>query len=843
MSSIVNLRLCGGTFFTLALQARYPLLSSNDLYAGKKEELTEPELLLSLVKICIKNYPRPDTTHGSTFAKDVSRYKSCRISKSSALPFGDSGAISSFDARIKNEYAVALSDMSEFTARFIDTVSDARKDTQLVRALMELIERDNSIDANQQFYVLEDGSPITKKNLTALTCICLQSFLLGVWHFVLTMRPDNEIGKFTYDAWCPPSGNRRRDFASTIGHSNNVSVYYLPVEHEEPLPDVCIPISLASAYLEKAKSKYNQIKTLLYTDAPKDFYSFYVCNGIEQRIYDSSSARRFSYRLKIIDEVTPAKLLSVSKYIILTGTGGLGKSMMLRHLLLTSIENFSESQVLPVFIPLKDFDGNTLDVFEYIYAKINCFGTGVTKQHFMNVLSSGKCLLLFDGLDEIGSKLGTVFETRLESFMDLYPENQYVISSRPYKSFVSYSRFTTLALQPFYKAQALELVDKLEYRTDEPAIKNKFRDELEATLFQTHRGFTENPLLLTIMLMTFEQFAEIPSKMHIFYREAFIALSQKHDASKGAYKRVLKTGLTTERYGNYFAEFCSRTYHDEKFELTESDFENYYYQLSERKKDGDNLTTASDYIYDTCTNMCLMFFESGKYFFTHRSFQEYFCAYYFSKQKDKNLRAIGEFFEKRRSRNYGDKTFVMLYDMIPDKIDEYIFVPFLSELFNKCDNANGYWTFLEIMYPIITYKKGDVDAYVTNSPSSYLYDFIKHQNFDNYGDCDSLSFDDSLVTEEYCYVEDGDGNEELIELNEVDYDYKMEHGTPEVVGWVLEVDVSKTTEKPAKHKRLIAELDSDDFVLKQEYLAARQYFDKILSKTKPSGNSLFDLFN
>lgn len=45
------------------------------------------------------------------------------------------------------------------------------------------------------------------------------------------------------------------------------------------------------------------------------------------------------------------------------------------------------------------------------------------------------------------------------------------------------------------------------------------------------------------MLLTFEQYAEVPSKMHIFYREAFAALSVKHDASKGAYKRVLKTGL------------------------------------------------------------------------------------------------------------------------------------------------------------------------------------------------------------------------------------------------------------------------------------------------------------
>ena len=90
-----------------------------------------------------------------------------------------------------------------------------------------------------------------------------------------------------------------------------------------------------------------------------------------------------------------------------------------------------------------------------------------------------------------------------------------------------------------------------------------------------------------------------------------------------------------------------------------------------------------------------MYFESGKYHFTHRSFQEYFCTLYFSKQKDKHLESIADFFEHRRSRMYGDKTFNMLYDMISDKVEEYMFLPYLTKLYEHCDNEDGYWTFLE----------------------------------------------------------------------------------------------------------------------------------------------------
>ena len=49
------------------------------------------------------------------------------------------------------------------------------------------------------------------------------------------------------------------------------------------------------------------------------------------------------------------------------------------------------------------------------------------------------------------------------------------------------------------------MIDNLDFRPDEPVIKEKFRAELQNTLFVTHREFTQNPLLLTIMLMTYEQ--------------------------------------------------------------------------------------------------------------------------------------------------------------------------------------------------------------------------------------------------------------------------------------------------------------------------------------------------
>lgn len=38
-------------------------------------------------------------------------------------------------------------------------------------------------------------------------------------------------------------------------------------------------------------------------------------------------------------------------------------------------------------------------------------------------------------------------------------------------------------------------------------------------------------------------------------------------------------------------------------------------------------------------------------------------------------------------------------------------------------------------------------------------------------------------------------------------------------------------------------LESEDFVLKREYAEAREYFDALMAKQKPTGDGLFDLFN
>jgi hypothetical protein len=395
-------------------------------------------------------------------------------------------------------------------------------------------------------------------------------------------------------------------------------------------------------------------------------------------------------------------------------------------------------------------------------------------------------------------------------------------------------------LKPFTKPQALQLIEHLEFRPDKPMIKKKFQMALDNSLYRTHKAFIENPLLLTIMLLTFEQYAEVPSKMHIFYREAFAALAVKHDASKGAYKRVLKTGLTNDRFADYLAEFCWRSYHDEKFELTEAEFFKLFSDLKEPHKNPLENATGQAFLFDLCSNMCLMFREGGKYYFTHQTFQEYFCALFFSKQKDKFLPAIGDFFENRHNRIYEDKTFEMLYDMIPDKVEEYIFIPFLTNLYERCDSEDGFWTFLEIMYPHIRYQRGETDRAILNTPTSYLFNFIKKLKGCYLTYCDDLPHCESLVTEEYVWGTDQDGCDVLTSINELNIDFTDYYEYLGIAGWEYEFEIEQIRKEPEEYKELLTFLN-DNSRLKQEYEELRDYLSELLKKQKPDDTCLLDL--
>lgn len=172
-------RLCGGTFFTLVLQALRQRMNAREHYDGDSDGLSDPEVLVGLIQVINPDYNDPGKEKLKTIANN---YKRCETSTSTYFPFGDDQVIGAFNTTVRTDYQTPLNRMIEFVNGFLDLSEPVHKDANLVRALVDLIQQDQSIKACEEFYIGQNGEKKKKAAFGGLHDVCLPSFLLGVWH-------------------------------------------------------------------------------------------------------------------------------------------------------------------------------------------------------------------------------------------------------------------------------------------------------------------------------------------------------------------------------------------------------------------------------------------------------------------------------------------------------------------------------------------------------------------------------------------------------------------------------------------------------------------------------------
>lgn len=225
-------RLCGGTVFTLILEARQQRYGVREHFAGDSDGLSEMDTLIGLAQVMVPDLKRPAKTREDTVQGNTTEFKICKTAGGKGYyPFSNRQSKKAFDDRVKGNYAEALRAMCDFVKNFIWVKGSDKQDVNLVKALLDLIERDDSINNSQVFYIMPDGKPVTKQRIDQIDGedVCLESFLLGVWHYAIMRREGNTIGKATMNEWCPSKGGAPREYEGHMGEnlSRNIRLTYL----------------------------------------------------------------------------------------------------------------------------------------------------------------------------------------------------------------------------------------------------------------------------------------------------------------------------------------------------------------------------------------------------------------------------------------------------------------------------------------------------------------------------------------------------------------------------------------------------------------------------------------
>ena len=470
-------------------------------------------------------------------------------------------------------------------------------------------------------------------------------------------------------------------------------------------------------YLKNSYAKYSKIKTLLYRTEPKYIYDFFEIPYLEKEHSKYIKA-------KDIDNI-----LDISNYVIIQGTGGIGKSTLMKHLFINELE---KKDLIPVFLELKDINDLEADyeISDIILEKLDNLGSQLQKKYLQYALKSGCFLFLLDGYDEIVSHKRDYFFRRFETFCDKYSKNYFIISSRPYSEFIEFQRFTVIKTCPLNKEQAMSLVGKLEFDKD---IKQRFVNALDLELYEKHKSFASNPLLLNIMLLTYDNYAEIPEKLHLFYANAFEHLYSKHDATKAGYHRELKSKLSYDSFKKIFSYFCFISYAQAKVEFSSDDLRTILKKVSINK-----VTFEIDnYIYDLANSLCVLYKEGLNYKFAHRSFQEYFTALFLKELPDESMKQMGmQLIYKDIFKVTNDNVFDMLFDMAEERVEQNIFLPILQEFEQNIDDNKKYeFYFIRTIKEIKFDKKlvnqiFEIRLWISGDVSNDIIDFI--YKFANY---------------------------------------------------------------------------------------------------------------
>lgn len=275
-----------------------------------------------------------------------------------------------------------------------------------------------------------------------------------------------------------------------------------------------------------------------------------------------------------------------------------------------------------------------------------------------------------------------------------------------------WDNFCDFTMETLNKNTAFNLIKNLDYDQE---VKDKFLFELkEKDLYEKHQSFCENPLLLTIMLLTYQEFAEIPDKLYIFYGRAFDVLYSKHDATKGSFvreKRLENKGLASDDFKRILSTFSAISYADS---IITFEKENLIEYIQKAKEFIEIEFDSNDFLIDLVEAVCILNLDGSEYKYQHRSFQEYFTAKFINNLTDEDQKEflLTLLSEKSQSMLQIDQVFNMLFEMNQIKMEKNFIIPVLEELKDKINNPNkeqSYIKYLSLIFQHVTIdftKKG-----------------------------------------------------------------------------------------------------------------------------------------
>ncbi|MBD2774402.1 NACHT domain-containing protein [Iningainema tapete] len=359
------------------------------------------------------------------------------------------------------------------------------------------------------------------------------------------------------------------------------------------------------------------------------------------------------------------------KYTVIIGNPGSGKSTLMQSKALswarTPIRDILSLE-LPLLIELRNFLDNRQfchNFLEYYHKGSGINGGNLGQKELHDWLKNNKSIVMFDGLDEVldlGERENVV--TDIINFTHTYPKVRVLVTSRvigyeqQYQK-LRHANFSHFMLQDLNQEQIRNFVTQWHKLAFQDKNVGEYRRHRLQNSIDNSRAFRElayNPLLLTMMAVL-NRHEELPRDRSTLYENASKVLLQRWDGDKNL-PEDRRLNAEVNNYIDYKAKQemlrqiayrmqCSTITLAGNLVISEQDLEdtlaNYLQSIVSDKAKlvarvlREQLTTRS---------FILCFLGDNSYGFVHRTFLEYFCAWYFVEQYERKRNITLEYLKQ-----------------------------------------------------------------------------------------------------------------------------------------------------------------------------------------------------
>lgn len=414
-------------------------------------------------------------------------------------------------------------------------------------------------------------------------------------------------------------------------------------------------------------------KTIIHRTEPVKLLDFY------QPLYIKKFGN--NYKDERINTTECSELFSKNNFITIIGTAGSGKSTIVKYLVVNAIETKFKT---PIKIELRYLNNYEKGLLDFIKEEIFKLAQLAFDESIIDrLLKSGNFLFFLDGYDELSSSVKDKVTKDINDLCKIYNKNSFLITSRPYTNIELLSKFKNYEVCQLDDDEK-ELFVRKQLPSSEKEIVNKIIEAIKNSN-SNYSSYLRNPLLLSMFILTYQTYSNVPPKKSSFYRQVFDSLFYLHDSvSKLSWSREKKSGLSKEQFEYVLQLFSFISFFKEIFVFEEDFINNTLTQIKEKKKslNFDNQLLLED----LQVAICILNKEGLDYVFPHRSLQEYFASLYIVNLDDANKLGVYKriLLQLLSDNSYGVLTKDNFYSLLLEQdyigVTKNLTIPYLEEI-------------------------------------------------------------------------------------------------------------------------------------------------------------------